>query len=149
MKRIIWILGSLGLLAGVASADPLVWQVPYFGTVNLNLQTTEAVLGYDAVLKQAIGGVSLPVYTDPKGILTLQVGADAPWQNNNATVEPLILAGHDILKEIPSLSQYKTLHLNVFARYASEQGKAGVGVAALLTHSRNSHFAQRGNGYKA
>lgn len=111
-----------------AQADPLNWQTP-LGTINLNLTTTEALTGYDAVLKQAIAGVSLPVYTDPKGLVTLQVGAVAPWPTNGPSVEPYIAAGHDILKEIPGLSNYKSLHLNVFGRYASSTGKAGVGVS--------------------
>lgn len=111
------------------TATPLQWQVPYFGTINLNLTTTEALIGYDGVLKQAIGGASLPIYTDPAGLVTLQVGADAPWQTNGATIEPLVMAGHDILKEIPGLNQFTSAHLNVFGRWASESGKAGAGIA--------------------
>lgn len=132
MKRLV-----LSLLAGMlctsyAAADPipLQWQVPYFGTINLNLMTTEALIGYDGVLRQAIGGASLPIWTDPKQIVTLQVGADAPWQTNGATVEPLVMAGHDIAREIPILSQFASFHLNVFGRWASESGKAGAGIAA-------------------
>ena len=114
---------------GMVHADPLQWQVPYFGTVNLNLTTSEALVGYDAVLKQSIGGVSLPVWTDPKGIVTLQAGAVAPWPTNAATVEPYLAAGHDILREIPGLSQFNSCHLNVFGRYATSQGKAGAGIS--------------------
>ena len=110
-------------------ADALQWQVPYFGTVNLNLTTTETLIGYDAVIKQAIAGVDLPVYTDPKGIITIGVGADAPWQTNGATIEPLIMAGHNILKEIPGLNTFTSAELNIFGRWASESGKAGVGIA--------------------
>lgn len=129
MKRIILTLAILGLFYKPAHADSLVWQVPYFGTLNLNVKSTRAVIGYDAALKQAIAGVSLPIYTDPKGFVTLQVGADAPWQTNGATVEPLIMAGHNVLKEIPGLNQFTAAELNVFGRYSTEQGKAGVGVA--------------------
>lgn len=130
---------KLSLIAGIVLsvfglsfncfADSLQWQVPNFGTINLDLTTTEALVGYDAALKQAIAGVSLPIYTDPKGIVTLQLGADAPWQTNGPTVEPLVMAGHNILKEIPGLSQFTAAQLNVFGRYSTEQGKAGVGLA--------------------
>lgn len=122
-------------LSVISRADPLQWQVPYVGTVNLNLNTTEALIGYDAVLKQAIGGVSLPVWTDPKGFVSLQVGADAPWQTNGATIEPLILAGHDIAKEIQGLNEFKDLHINIFGRWASESGKAGSGIAISYSFS--------------
>lgn len=108
--------------------QPLQWSTPV-GDFNLNLTATQALLGYDAVLKQAIGGMSVPVYTDPKGIVTLQLGAGAPWPTNGATVEPLFLAGHNILKEIPGLNQYQNASLNIFGRYASNNGKAGAGIA--------------------
>jgi hypothetical protein len=128
----IWGLVVLGyaLMLGEteARADQLVWDTPV-GNFNLNLETTESVIGYDAVLKQTIAGVSLPFYTDPKGIITLHVGADAPWQTNGATVEPLIMAGHNILAEIPGLNQFTSAQLNVFGRWSTEQGKAGVGLA--------------------
>ena len=127
-----WI--TVGLLvtmfgASRAFAAPLQWQVPYVGLVNLNLSTTEALLGYDAVLKQSIGGASLPVWTDPKGIVVLQIGAVGSWPTNGAGVQPYVALGHDILKEIPGLNQYQSLHANIFGRYASEQGKAGVGLS--------------------
>lgn len=113
-------------------ADTLQWQVPNFGTVNLNLTTTEAVIGYGAVSKQAIGGFSLPVYTDPKGIITLELGAVSPWPiQSQATVEPYISAGHDILKEIPYLNQFTSCHLNIFGRYITDAVpvKADVGLS--------------------
>ena len=117
-------------VAVTAQADNLQWNVPYFGTLNLNVATTEALIGYDAVVKQAVGGVSLPVYTTPKDIATLQIGAVAPWPvGNQPTVQPYIAAGHDILKEIPGLNQYKTCHLTVFGRYDAANGKAGAGVS--------------------
>jgi hypothetical protein len=115
--------------SAICYADQLQWQIPYVGLINLNLNSTEALLGYDAVLKQAIGGASLPIWTDPKGIVALQVGAVAPWPTNGAGVEPYISAGHDIAKEIPGLNQYKSIHLNVFGRYSSSTGKAGSGVS--------------------
>ena len=126
MKKL-WML--VLFLAAPVMADTLQWQIPNFGTINLNLTTTESVAGYDAVLKQAIAGVSLPIYTDPKGIITLHVGADAPWQSNGATVEPMIMAGHNILAEIPYLNQFQSAQLNIFGRWSTEQGKAGVGLA--------------------
>lgn len=128
MKKLLLGLLAVVSLSGMACAD-LTWQTP-IGTLNLNVATTQAVVGYDGILKQAIAGASLPVYTDPKGIVTLQVGADAPWQTNGATIEPLIMAGHNILKEIPALAtSYPNASLNIFGRYASETGKAGAGIA--------------------
>lgn len=114
---------------GMGHADPLQWQVPYMGTINVNLNTTEALTGYDGVLKQAVAGLSLPVWTDPKGIVSLQAGAVAPWPTNGSTVEPYIAAGHDILREIPGLNQYNSCHLNIFGRYATSVGKAGAGIS--------------------
>ena len=128
-KYVLLVCASLSVSTLSLHAAPLQWQVPNFGTVNLNLTTSEALVGYDGVLRQALAGVCLPVYTDPKGIVTLRVGADAPWQSNGATVEPMILAGHNILKEIPALSAYPNASLNLFGRYAAESGKAGAGVA--------------------
>ena len=122
----------VGLLSGAAfplHADTLQWNVPNLGLINLNLSTTQTLIGYDAVLKQSIAGASLPIYTDPHNIVTLQVGADAPWQSNGATVEPLVLMGHNLMKEIPMLAQFPNAAVNVFARWSTEQGKAGVGVA--------------------
>lgn len=123
MKKLIGLL----FLCGIANAD-LTWQTP-IGTIGLPFTATEALIGYDAVLKQSIAGISLPVYTDPKSILSLQVGAVAPWQTNGAGIEPYIGIGHDIIREIPVLQDYQSLHANVFGRYASEQGKAGVGIS--------------------
>lgn len=131
MKIVLWPLIIVGMLAiwGVerVCAD-MTWTTP-IGTIGLPFTATEALLGYDAVLKQSIGGASLPVYTDPKNIVSLQVGAVAAWPNNGATIEPYIALGHNILKEIPSLANLSSCRLNVFGRYASEQGKAGVGLS--------------------
>lgn len=127
MKRLLLILGGLGFLANVSFAD-LTWETP-IGTIGLPLTATEALIGYDAVLKQSIGGISVPIYTDPKKFVALQAGAVAPWQTNGPTIEPYLALGHDILREIPLLSQYQSAHLNVFGRYASNQGKAGLGVS--------------------
>ena len=112
-----------------AFADTLQWQVPYVGLINLNATTTEALLGYDGINKEAIGGASLPVWTDPKGVVALQLGAVAPWPTNGASVQPYVAIGHDIAKEIPGLNQYKSIHLNAFGRYDSENGKAGCGIS--------------------
>ena len=128
---VVAVIAILAILQNVCKvyADTLVWQVPNFGTIDLNLTTSRALVGYDGIIKQAIAGVSLPVYSDPKGIVTFQIGADAPWQTNGATVEPLIMAGHNILKEIPYFSQFSAAELNIFGRYSSETGKAGAGIA--------------------
>jgi len=116
------------LLPSVSFAD-LVWQTPY-GQIGIPLQQTEALIGYDGILKQAIAGASLPVYTDPKAIISIQVGAVAPWPTTAPAVEPYVGVGHDILKEIPGLNQYKSLHLNIFGRYAATQGgKFGAGAS--------------------
>lgn len=125
------------LFSAVAvQAEPLQWNVPYFGTLNLNVATTEALIGYDGIVKQAVGGVSLPIWVSPKDIVALQVGAVAPWQTDGPTVEPYVAMGHDILREIPGLDQYKSLHLNVFGRYVSDQGKAGAGISFSYTFAK-------------
>lgn len=113
-----------------AFAQSLQWDTPV-GLINLNLTTTEALVGYDAVVKQAIGGFSLPIWTDPMNFVAVQVGATAPWPiGNAATVQPYVAAGHDLLREIPSLNQYQSLHLNVFGEWVASVGKAGAGIAA-------------------
>jgi len=130
MRKIL-MLCAVGLLWPLkpAAADTLQWQTPV-GLINLNLTTTEALMGYDAVLKQAVGGVSLPVYSDPKQIVALQLGAVAPWPvGNQATIQPYIALGHDLAREIPGLAQLKTVHLNAFGRYDPGQGKAGAGIS--------------------
>lgn len=126
-----WLLigAVLGGFCAVARADTLQWQTPV-GLINLNLTTTEALLGYDGILRQAVGGASLPVYTDPKGIVALQLGAIAPWPvGNQATIQPYIALGHDIAREIPGLSQFQSIHLNAFGRYDPGLGKAGAGIS--------------------
>lgn len=124
------VVAVIALLALIESshADTLQWQTP-IGLFNLNLNTTETLIGYDAVLKQAIAGIDLPVYTTPKNIATLKLGADAPWQSKGATIEPLLIAGHDIFRDIPVMATYPNLQFNVFGRWASESGKAGAGAA--------------------
>ena len=115
-------------LGSFAHAD-LTWDTPY-GTIGLPFQATEALVGYDAIAKQSIGGLSLPVYISPKNIVALQVGAVAPWPNNGVAVQPYLAAGHDIAREIPLLQQFESLHVNVFGRYITDEGKAGVGISA-------------------
>lgn len=132
MTRTIKLLSiAVALIVGprFAFAGNLVWQTPY-GTMGLPLDATEVLMGYDGVLKQAIGGASVPVYTDPKGIITGSIGAVAPWPNSDTAVEPYVALGHDLLKEIPGLNQFKSAHFNVFGRYAATQGgKFGAGAA--------------------
>ena len=120
----------MGLVAGprFAFADPLAWQTPY-GTIGLPFQSTEALLGYDAILRQAIAGASLPVYQSPLRLLALQVGAVGAWPNAGAIVEPYIAGGLDVLRLVPTLNEFSSAHLNVFARYASKSGKVGMGIA--------------------
>jgi hypothetical protein len=125
---------AIFFVAMYGNAGNLTWMTPY-GTFNLDLQTTEAVLGYDGILRQAIGGASVPVYTDPKGIAALQIGAIAPWPNaSGVAVEPYVAVGHDIAKEIPFLAQYHNLHLNAFGRYAATQG-GRFGAGASIAYS--------------
>lgn len=117
------------LAVGFARADQMTWDTPY-GTIGLPLNATEILTGYDGILKQAIGGVSVPFYTDPKNIITASVGAVAPWPNRGAFIEPYLGLGHDILKEIPVLNQFTSAHINVFGRYAATQGgKFGAGLS--------------------
>lgn len=127
------VLFALGVLALVAVQEcradqqALVWQTPY-GTFGLPITATEALIAYDGINKQAIAGFSVPVYTDPKGILALQIGAVAPWQTNEASIQPYVAAGHDIAREIPFLAQYQSFHLNVVGRYDTGNGRPGVGI---------------------
>jgi hypothetical protein len=131
MKIVLWPLVVLGMLAvwGVerACADTLQWQTP-MGTFGLPFTATESLLAYDGINKVAVAGFSLPVYTDPKGIVALQLGAVAGWQTNEALVQPYVALGHDIAREIPFLAQYNSFHLNLFGRWDSGNGKAGAGV---------------------
>lgn len=132
MKMLKWFIVAILLLGPwrPAAAQTLQWNTP-MGLINLNLTTTEALVGYDAVVKQAIGGFSLPVYTDPKNFVAVQVGATAPWPiGNAATVQPYVAAGHDLLREIPGLNQFESCHLNVFGEYVASAGKAGAGITA-------------------
>lgn len=125
---------ALGLLATLGHSDPLVWKTPY-GTVGLPLDATEILSGYDGILKQAIAGASVPFYVDPKNIITASVGAVAPWPNaNGPAVEPYVGIGHDVLREIPTLNQFKSLHLNVFGRYAATSG-GRFGAGASLSYA--------------
>lgn len=131
--RFVWFLvilaGILGLGFALGHADSLMWSTPY-GDVDLRLQSSESLVGYDGVLKQAIAGIALPVYTDPKGIVTLHLGAGAPWPvGNQSTIQPIVMMGHNLLKEIPGLSQYTNFQANVFGRWATNRGEAGAGIA--------------------
>lgn len=127
---VLWTVVLAGFVS-VSHADPLVWSTPY-GTIGLPLTATEVLFGYDGILKQAIGGASVPIYTDPKQIIAISVGAVAPWPNmSGVAIEPYVGIGHDVLREIPTLNQYKSFHLNVFGRYAASQGgRFGAGAAA-------------------
>lgn len=128
IKKLACLFGCIGFIGSFCYAD-LTWQTPV-GTIGIPLTATEALMGYDAVNKQAIGGLSLPVYTDPKDIVSLQVGAVAPWPvGSGATIQPYIAAGHDIAREIPGLSQFTSIHANIFGRYVPDMGKAGIGLS--------------------
>lgn len=141
MKRIILTLAVLGLFYKPAMAGDLIWQTPV-GTFGLPFKATEALIGYDAVNKQAIAGASLPVYTDPKNIVVLQLGAISPWQTNEAGVQPYVAAGHDILRDIPALQGYQSLHLNVFGRWDTGNGKAGAGIGFSYAFAGGTLTAQ-------
>jgi len=125
-----FLVSLLLLSTSFVDGDMMVWKTEY-GTVGLPFQATEGLIGYDGILKQSIAGASLPIYTDPKNVLALQVGAIAPWPNESgSTVEPYIGFGHDLARELPVLSEYKSLHLNIFGRYASTQGgRFGAGIS--------------------
>ena len=101
-----------GLLSGLLisgrchaadAGQPIVWQTP-MGTFGIPLNATEALIAYDGINKEALAGFSVPVYTDPKNIIAIEVGAVAPWQTNGPTIQPLIGIGHDIAREIPFLA---------------------------------------------
>jgi hypothetical protein len=140
-----YLMGILILMAGAQpSHASMTWTTPY-GTVGLPLDATEVLLGYDGILKQAIGGASVPVYTDPKNIIVASVGAVAPWPNTGGgvAVEPLVMVGHDILREIPTLNEFQSLHINIFGRYAStEGGRFGAGVAVSYAFGGGSLISQ-------
>ena len=141
--RIPWFLVALAIMAAIGGvekvfADTLQWDTPY-GQIHLNLQSSESLVGYDGILKQAIGGISLPVYTDPKGIVTLHLGAGAPWPvGNQSTIQPIFMMGHNLLKEIPGMAQYRNFQINVFGRWATNQGKAGAGIAGSYSFAMPS-----------
>lgn len=119
----------LGCL-GTAKAD-LTWDTPY-GNIGLPFQATESVVGYDALGKQAIAGLSLPVYTSPKNILVANIGAVGAWPTNGDLVQPYFSLAHDILPELSGilgLPSYTSAHLNIFSRYDATNGKAGLGVS--------------------
>ena len=129
MKRLFLALFFWTFFGTFCKADQLVWQTP-FGTVGLPFTATNALIGYDAILKQAIGGASVPVYTDPKAIVSVNLGAVAPWPvGNQSTIQPYISASHNILKEIPTLNQFQSLGVNIFGRYDPALGKAGMGIS--------------------
>jgi hypothetical protein len=132
MNKIKWLIFLAMMLfvlkPAFSDSQELTWQTPY-GTFGLPFSATEALIGYDGIIKEAIAGFSLPVYADPKGIVSLQVGAIAPWQTNQATIQPYVAAGHDIMREIPYLSKFQSAHLNVFGRWDSGSGKAGAGIS--------------------
>lgn len=128
MKKVI----GLAVLLSVSVpcfADPLIWSTP-FGVVNFNLTTLETGMGYDGYNKKAVAIASVPVYSLPRDILALQLGVDGAWPTGNAPlVEPYVAAGHDLLREIPVLANYKSAHLNIFGRWDTTNGKPGVGAS--------------------
>lgn len=127
MKKLVMLLAIMVMLPLWSHAGDLTWQTP-LGTFGFPFAATEALIGYDGINKQAIGGFSLPVWTDPRNIIALQLGAVSPWQTNEAGVQPYVAAGHDILRDIPALDQYKSVHLNIFGRWDTGNGAAGAGI---------------------
>jgi hypothetical protein len=127
ISKITGILAILWIMAIPGNADNLTWQTPV-GTFGLPFSATEALIGYDGINKQAIAGASLPIWTDPKNIIVLQLGAIAPWQTNEIGVQPYVALGHDILRDIPALQGYTSVHLNIFGRWDTGNGRAGAGV---------------------
>lgn len=131
MRLPIWILvvvamAIIGMMENAHSE--MVWDTPV-GRVGLPLESTEALIGYDGIVKQSIAGASLPVWTDPRQFFALHMGAVAPWSTNGPSVEPYCALGIDLMRQIPKLEQYKSLHLNAFGRWATSSGKAGAGVS--------------------
>lgn len=132
MKKLL-ILAGLLMLAAYVQADPLQWDIPGgIGSIQLPFQSTEVFGGYDGVLNQAVTGVSLPVLTLGKlangyRMVDGQVGAAGAWPAERAAVEPYLALGHDVIQDIPSLAQFKSLHLNGFGRYSPQRGGWGAG----------------------
>lgn len=125
------LLAAVALLwpARPAHADQLVWSLPGgVGTVGLPFQATEALYGYDFALKQNIVGASLPVLTI-KDIVSGQVGAVGAFASQSLNVQPYLGLGVDILRFVPTLNEFKSLHLNGFGRWATDQGKLGGGLS--------------------
>lgn len=130
MKKILYIVGLLCMFSGLSYASDMSWDLPGgVGKVGLPFEATEALMGYDLVLRQAIGGVSIPVLTLGKGKWEVvgQVGAVGAWPTDAPAVEPYLAIGKDILPYVPFLNQYKSLHLNGFGRYSTSQGAWGSG----------------------
>lgn len=112
-----------------AFADNLSWDIPGgIGTIGLPFQATEALYGYDIALKQNIVGASLPVL-NIKNTVYGQVGAAGVFGSQSLNVQPYLGIGVDIIRFIPTLNQFKSLHLNGFGRWATDQGKPGAGLS--------------------
>lgn len=113
----------------VCSADQLVWQLPGgIGQVGLPFQSTEVLAGYDIALKQTVTGASVPVL-NVKNVVYGQVGAVGVFGSQSLNLQPYLGLGIDVLRFIPTLNQFKSLHLNGFGRYATDQGKFGSGLS--------------------
>lgn len=121
---------AMFLMCGVCQASDMSWDLPGgIGTIGLPFEATEALMGYDLVLRQAVGGASIPVLTLGKGKWEVvgQVGAVGAWPTDAPAVEPYLAIGKDILPYIPFLKQYKSAHVNGFGRYSTSQGAWGSG----------------------
>lgn len=113
----------------VASADTMHIDLPYgIGSVQLPWQSTEVVYGAMKSIKgglwHQVAGASLPIVTIgrlPSGyrIIDGSIGAVGAWP---AQVDPVDVYGgfgHDIVQDIPGLSEFKSLHANVGTSYSN------------------------------
>lgn len=130
MKKLALVVLVLCFKAAPLHADALVWDLPGgIGKIGLPFQSTEVIpVGCDGVLKQVITGASLPVL-NIKNTVFGQVGAVGVFGSQSLNAQPYLGLGMDILRYIPVLAQYKSLHLNGFGRWATDQGKLGAGVS--------------------
>lgn len=129
MKRLVLLIAVFALFPlKPAYAGDLSWDFGY-GSIGLPFESTEALLGYDIILEQAIGGASIPVLKLGSGKWEVDghVGAVGAWPTNSPAVEPYLALGKDIAPYVPVLNQFKSIHLNGFGRYSTTQGKWGSG----------------------
>ena len=129
---------ALGIAAPApAHADGYTWALPGIGSVSIPLTTGNTLIaGYDIILKSAVEGASTRVgtiFTGTKEQLDLNLGAVNAWHVPGSPVQPFLSLSHDVRSNLPFLTQYTDLQVHLFARYDTNLGKIGGGVAAGYT----------------